>query len=53
MPNGVVDVAVEDEVEAVAVAKRYLSYFQHPVVEWACADQASLRARAGEPCARL
>ena len=52
VPNGVVDVAVEDEVEAVAVAKRYLSYFQHPVVEWVCADQASLR-RAGEPCARL
>src|SRR5207344_2795660 len=29
-PNGVVDVEVADEVEAVAVAKRYLSYFQGP-----------------------
>lgn len=27
VPNGVVDVAVADEAEAVAVAKRYLSYF--------------------------
>ncbi len=30
-PNGVVDVAVADEAEAVAVARRYLSYFQGPV----------------------
>jgi len=29
--NGVIDVAVETEAEAVAVAKRYLSYFQGPV----------------------
>ena len=29
--NGVVDIAVKDEPEAVAVAKRYLSYFQGPV----------------------
>ena len=28
VPNGVVDVAVADEAEAVAVAKQYLSYFQ-------------------------
>ena len=28
VPNGVVDVLVKDEAEAVAVAKRYLSYFQ-------------------------
>jgi acetyl-CoA carboxylase carboxyltransferase component len=27
-PNGVIDVVVEDEVEAAATAKRYLSYFQ-------------------------
>ena len=26
--NGVVDIAVRDEAEAVAVAKQYLSYFQ-------------------------
>ena len=42
-PNGVVDVVVADEAEAVAVAKRYLSYFQGPVHEWDCADQARLR----------
>ncbi|MCB9372434.1 MAG: biotin carboxylase [Microthrixaceae bacterium] len=42
-PNGVIDVVVTDEAEAVAVAKRYLSYFQGPVHDWACADQDGLR----------
>src|SRR5439155_4115337 len=32
--NGVADVVVEDEAEAVAAAKKYLSYFQGPVEEW-------------------
>src|SRR5439155_16289724 len=41
--NGVVDVAVADEADAVAVAKRYLSYFQGPSAAWDCADQARLR----------
>jgi acetyl-CoA carboxylase carboxyltransferase component len=41
--NGVVDVRVADEAEAVAVAKQYLSYFQGAVPEWRCADQTSLR----------
>ncbi len=41
--NGVVDVAVADEAEAVAVAKRYLAYFQGTVDEWSCADQRALR----------
>ena len=42
--SGVVDVAVEDEVEAVAVAKRYLSYFTDPDLGvWDCADQRWLR----------
>jgi acetyl-CoA carboxylase carboxyltransferase component len=44
VPNGVVDVAVTDEAEAVAVAKQYLSYFHGPVAEWTCADQTRLRA---------
>jgi acetyl/propionyl-CoA carboxylase alpha subunit len=44
VPNGVVDVAVADEAEAVAVAKQYLSYFQGPVDNWTCADQRRLRA---------
>jgi acetyl-CoA carboxylase carboxyltransferase component len=42
-PNGVVDVLVVDEAEAVRVAKRYLSYFQGPVADWTCADQRRLR----------
>ena len=43
VPNGVVDIAVDDEAEAVEVAKRYLSYFQGPIDDWACADQRLLR----------
>jgi acetyl-CoA carboxylase carboxyltransferase component len=43
VPNGVVDVSVADEAEAVAVAKRYLSYFTQPHTEWTCADQRALR----------
>ena len=41
--NGVVDIAVADEAEAVAVAKQYLSYFQGSIAEWSCADQRELR----------
>jgi acetyl-CoA carboxylase carboxyltransferase component len=46
--NGVVDVLVDDEAEAVAVAKRYLSYFADPAASgsgpgWQAADQAGLR----------
>jgi acetyl-CoA carboxylase carboxyltransferase component/biotin carboxyl carrier protein len=43
VPNGVVDVAVADEAEAVRVAKQYLAFFQGPVAEWSCADQRLLR----------
>src|SRR5690606_1228325 len=41
--NGVVDVAVADEAEAVAVAKKYLGYFQGASGEWTCSDQRELR----------
>ncbi len=41
--NGVVDIAVADEAEAVRVAQRYLSYFQGAVAAWSCADQRLLR----------
>ncbi|MET0274020.1 MAG: biotin carboxylase N-terminal domain-containing protein, partial [Phenylobacterium sp.] len=41
--NGTIDVLVEDEAEAVATAKKYLSYFQGPVAGWSCADQRLLR----------
>ena len=43
VPNGVVDIAVEDEIEAVDVARKYLSYFQGPLKEWTCPDQRQLR----------
>ena len=43
VPNGVVDIAVADEAEAVRVAKRYLSYFQGPLSTWECADQRRMR----------
>ena len=48
VPNGVVDIAVADGLEAVEVAKRYLSYFQGPVETWTCADQSALRAAIPE-----
>ncbi len=51
--NGVVDVAVEDEEEAVRVAKRYLSYFQGSVEEWDCADQRILRGLIPENRLRI
>ncbi len=43
VPNGVVDIAVQDEAEAVAVARQYLGYFQGTVADWHCADQRKLR----------
>ena len=46
--NGVVDVVVDDEAEAVAVAKNYLSFFQGPVSDWSCADQRLLRSTVPE-----
>jgi acetyl-CoA carboxylase carboxyltransferase component len=48
VPNGVVDVAVADEAEAVAVARRYLSYFRGPCEDWTCADQRLLRRAVPE-----
>ncbi len=42
-PNGVLDVLVEDEAAAVAVAKQYLSYFQGPLSDWQCRDARELR----------
>ena len=41
--NGVVDIAVADDVEMVTVAKKYLSYFQGPIAQWEAADQRRLR----------
>ena len=42
-PNGVVDVRVGDEAEAVAVTKRLISFFQGPVSEWEAPDPDALR----------
>ncbi|HMG52759.1 MAG TPA: carboxyl transferase domain-containing protein, partial [Kofleriaceae bacterium] len=42
-PNGVIDVLVASELEAAAVARQYLSYFQGPFAAWDCADQRALR----------
>ncbi len=41
--NGVIDVLVNDESEAVDAGRRYLSYFQGAVSLWECADQRTLR----------
>ena len=41
--NGVVDVVVKDEAEAVAATKQYLSYFQGSIDTWECEDQRLLR----------
>jgi len=41
--NGVIDLLVKDEIEAVDKAKQYLSYFQGKVTTWTCDDQRKLR----------
>ncbi|MFG2792482.1 carboxyl transferase domain-containing protein [Streptomyces sp. NPDC048419] len=43
VPNGVVDIAVADEAEAVRVARRYLSYFQGTQGSWEAPDRRLLR----------
>src|SRR3546814_13326213 len=42
-PNGVIDILVEDEIEAVAAAKKYLSYSQGNTKDWTAGDQRLLR----------
>ncbi|MGK0203619.1 MAG: acetyl-CoA carboxylase carboxyltransferase component/biotin carboxyl carrier protein, partial [Planctomycetota bacterium] len=51
--GGVVDIAVEDEDEAVATAKRYLSYFQGSIENWETADQRLLRTLIPENRLRM
>ncbi|BFM14536.1 carboxyl transferase domain-containing protein [Maricurvus nonylphenolicus] len=46
--NGVIDILVEDEAEAVAVAKKYLSYFQGTVKDWKAPDQRAMRTLVPE-----
>jgi acetyl/propionyl-CoA carboxylase alpha subunit/acetyl-CoA carboxylase carboxyltransferase component len=51
--NGVVDIAVAGEAEAVRVARQYLSYFQGAIKEWTCADQRLLRRAVPENRLRI
>ncbi|WP_167097498.1 acyl-CoA carboxylase subunit beta [Mycobacterium sp. DL592] len=51
-PNGVVDVVVADEAEAVAVTKRLLGYFRGPVAPGTAADQTALRTIVPERARR-
>lgn len=48
VPNGVVDVAVRDEAEAVAVAKQYLGYFAGPLPTWEAPDPGAARSAVPE-----
>jgi len=51
-PNGNVDVVVDDEAEAVEVAKRLIGYFQGPVAQWSAPDQTALRTAVPERARR-
>ena len=46
--NGVVDVVVADEAEAVAVTKRLLACFQGSLTDWSAPDQTTLREAVPE-----
>jgi acetyl/propionyl-CoA carboxylase alpha subunit/acetyl-CoA carboxylase carboxyltransferase component len=52
-PNGVIDIVVEDEAEAVQAAKHYLSFFQGALSEWSCPDQRELRRLVPENRLRI
>ena len=53
VPNGVVDILVDDEAEAVQIAKKYLSYFQGQLDHWEAQDQMKLRHVVPENRLRL
>ena len=53
VPNGVVDILVSDEAEAVQVARKYLSYFQGSIDDWEASDQRRLRHIVPENRLRL
>ncbi|WP_295548795.1 carboxyl transferase domain-containing protein [uncultured Pseudacidovorax sp.] len=46
--NGVIDILVEDEAEATAAARQYLSYFQGRTAKWEAADARLLRQAVPE-----
>lgn len=47
-PNGVVDILVDHDADAIEAAQRYLSYFTTPHTSWTAADQRRLRHVIGE-----
>jgi acetyl-CoA carboxylase carboxyltransferase component len=51
-PNGVVDIVVADEAEAVAVTKRLIGYFQGATAAGEVADQTALRTSVPERARR-
>ena len=51
--NGVIDIRVADEKEAVAMAKKYLSYFQGPVESWNRHDDSVMRGLVPEQRTRV
>jgi acetyl-CoA carboxylase carboxyltransferase component len=51
-PNGVLDIVVGDEEEAVATTKRLLGYFRGHIEGWTAADQAELREAVPESSRR-
>lgn len=53
VPNGVVDILVKDEDEAVDTVKKYLSYFQGPTRQFESHDQRLLRSAIPENRLRL
>jgi acetyl/propionyl-CoA carboxylase alpha subunit/acetyl-CoA carboxylase carboxyltransferase component len=53
VPNGVIDVVVADEAEAVRQARRYLGYFDGVRGEFAAADQRLLRHAVPEDRKRI
>ena len=53
VPNGVIDILVQDEVAAVETAKKYLSYFQGPIATWEAPEQRRLRHIVPENRLRL
>ncbi|GAA6142896.1 hypothetical protein NBRC116584_27140 [Hydrogenophaga sp. 5NK40-0174] len=46
--NGVIDILVKDEAEAVQAARHYLSFFQGRVKDWIAPDQTALRQSVPE-----
>jgi acetyl-CoA carboxylase carboxyltransferase component len=51
--NGVVDLRVADEAEAVAVARRYLGYFTRPDAAWSCGPVEAMRELVPERRTRV